>query len=124
MFFEFPKWKYSGAISKLVEHAEEELGLGEGWHDTPTAAAAAVEAQTKQEAADINKSVMDLDMLRTTATQLGITVDGRWGTQKLEDAIKAKIEADGPLVPDAVDPPAPVAPVEPAPEFVPPATEG
>ena len=121
MFFEFPKWKYSGSIARLVEHAEEELGLGDGWHDTPVAAADAAATQVKQEADDTNKAVPDLDTLRVTATSLGITVDGRWGTQRLEDDIKAKILADGPLVPDEADAVDPAAPAEP---IVPAATEG
>lgn len=32
---EFPKWKYKGAESKLVNSAEEEVALGEGWGNAP-----------------------------------------------------------------------------------------
>jgi hypothetical protein len=33
---EYPKWKYQGALGKLVNSAEEEAELGDGWADQPS----------------------------------------------------------------------------------------
>lgn len=37
---EFPKWKYKGAKAKLVQNADEESALGDGWGDQPSDASA------------------------------------------------------------------------------------
>ena len=36
---EYPKWKYQGTQGRLVESADEEAALGEGFADAPTEAA-------------------------------------------------------------------------------------
>lgn len=40
---EFPKWKYRGKESKVVNSPEEEEELGEGWVDSPADAVAVEE---------------------------------------------------------------------------------
>lgn len=93
--FEFPKWKYSVTGGVIVDDAEAEAALGDGWFNFPEDV---VHAQADQAAADNaanEQAIKDLETLRATATELGIAVDGRWGAQKLEDAIKAKIHAGG-----------------------------
>lgn len=79
-----PKWKYSVDGSVMVADEAEEAALGEGWYDFPELVPA-----------DAEETARDVESLRATAATLNITVDKRWGVQRLEDEIKAKIEADG-----------------------------
>jgi hypothetical protein len=37
---EFPKWKYQGTKGVLVNNADEESTLGDGWSDQPSEASA------------------------------------------------------------------------------------
>lgn len=46
-FQEFPKWKYKGAKGVIVNSADEEAALGEGYADAPTEEASAAGADPK-----------------------------------------------------------------------------
>jgi len=100
---EFPKWKYSVTDGVIVENAEEEATLGAGWYNFPEDVAHAAEDKVAADIAAADQAAKDLDSLRLTAGDLGITVDGRWGAQRLEEEIKAKILAGGDF---AAQPPA------------------
>lgn len=92
-FQEFPKWKYSVDGGVIVEDADAETALDAGWFDFPEDVihAQADDAAALQAAAD--QGAQDLLVLRATAKDLGITVDGRWSASRLETEIKSKIEA-------------------------------
>lgn len=76
MFLEFPKWLHApDGSSVLVDNAAEQLALGEGWYDTPTLAEAAAAAAP------------DKDALLAKAKELGLSVDGRWGIDRIAQAI-------------------------------------
>ena len=95
----YPKWKYHQSLTPtVVATPQAETELGEGWYDTPgeleaavRSAAGSVDLATKQAS---EEEMRDLDVLRATANDMGIVVDGRWKAQRLEEEIKAKIEAD------------------------------
>lgn len=98
----YPRWKYKyGQDSVIVDDAEGETDLGAGWFDSPTEASDAAGDAAASEAAASAQAATDLETLRATAVDLGITVDGRWGASRLEDEIKAKIEAEHPPTPEA-----------------------
>lgn len=91
---EYPKWKY-GVTDVIVETKEEEDGLSGKWYDTPTARDDARSASLQSDHDANTLAATDLATLKKTADDLGVTYDGRWGAEKIEAAIKAKIEADG-----------------------------
>jgi hypothetical protein len=90
---EFPKWKYAVDGGVIVEDADAETALGAGWFAFPedVVNAQATGQAALQAAAD--QAAQDLLVLRETAKDLGIAVDGRWSASRLETEIKAKIEA-------------------------------
>lgn len=93
--FEFPKWKYSVTGGVIVEDAEAEAALGDGWFNFPDEVEAAQKAKREAEDEADDLAAKDLETLRTTAKDLGIEVDGRWKEPRLEAEIKAKIESEG-----------------------------
>lgn len=46
-FQEYPKWKYKGAKGVLVNSADEEKALGDGYADAPTEEASAPEVDPR-----------------------------------------------------------------------------
>jgi len=99
--FEFPKWKYSVTGGVIVEDAAAEAALGAGWFDFPGDVAHAEQDKAEADLLAAAQDAKDLEALRATAADLSITVDGRWGAQRLEDEIKAKILANGNAAPEA-----------------------
>ena len=93
--FEFPKWKYSVTGGVIVEDAEAEAALGAGWYNFPDEVEQAKVDTAAADALALEQASKDLESLRAAATDIGITVDGRWGAQRIEDEIKAKILAGG-----------------------------
>lgn len=79
---QFPKWKYAAdGRTLIVDDAESEEALGDGWYDTP---ADIPDPDAEDDAAD-------LDALRAEAEALGIKVDARWKEKRLQEEIaKAK----------------------------------
>jgi hypothetical protein len=96
MFKEYPKWKYAAGKSVIVEDADAEAELGDGWFNFPDEVTDDVADKAKAASLASDEEAKDLESLRTAAADIGITVDGRWGVQRLEDEIKAKILGDGP----------------------------
>jgi hypothetical protein len=91
----YPRWKYSVTGGVIVDDADAEVGLGEGWYNSPEDVVHAAEDKSAADVAAAEQAAKDLESLRTSATDLGLVVDGRWGIQRLEDEIKAKILAGG-----------------------------
>lgn len=58
----------------------------------------------------------ELESLKARATKLGITLDGRWGVEKLREVVNAAIQGDKPV---SEPTPAPVAQATPAPVAAP-----
>lgn len=100
MFQEFPKWKFKGEEAVLVEDAQEELDLGEGWVDSyfeakeiasnPPAPGDPIpepEPEPEDEPVALTK-----EELIAKADELGIEVDKRWGVERIAKAIE---EASG-----------------------------
>lgn len=79
MFQEFPKWKYGeNGESLIVEDAEAEAALGDGWHDTPL---------PPQEASQ-RASLIQL------ATEKGVKFDKRWSDARIRAAIEASLDGE------------------------------
>lgn len=89
MFEEFPKWKYSANAALIVESAEEELELGEGWRDTPwSAQGASVPDHHDDEEAVLKPSGSpEKAELIAQAESLGVQFDKRWSAAKIAKAI-------------------------------------
>lgn len=77
MFQEFPKWKYQGDTSVIVESAEEELALEGEWFDSPLDAKASA-----------GKAPIDRDAMLAMAEEKGIKIDKRWSDEKIAAALK------------------------------------
>lgn len=118
-----PKWKYAVGRAVIVQDEAEEAALDGEWFDLPEHLAAHLEQKARQidedlrlkraskaDADALDKQISDLQSrlddadeeelpdlatLRTTATELGISFDGRTGAKKLAEQIKAAIEAQG-----------------------------
>lgn len=93
---EFPKWKYHvDGASLIVQNADEESDLGEGWHNSPTEVDQALQAEQIRQQDQAREQRIRLDALRESAKEIGLDVDVRWSADDLEDRIKSKIVADG-----------------------------
>lgn len=79
---QYPRWKYGAeGQSAIVNDADEEEALGEGWYDSP----ADVPAPDAEHA--------DIDALRSEAEALGVKVDKRWKAERLAEEIAKVKEA-------------------------------
>jgi hypothetical protein len=77
---EYPKWKYSLTGSCVVNSADEEAALGDGWFDAkPTANDTPARAQPSVQS--------ELDALIAKAQELGIEIDKRWGVKRLRQEV-------------------------------------
>ncbi|MNE04067.1 hypothetical protein D3C80_965900 [compost metagenome] len=116
---EFPKWKYSKGQSIVVDDAEAEEALGEGWFDSPAELLAHLRELARQidnerlsrRALDMDDKALDdqiaklqdpdykepanIDDLRRIAEERGLTYHHKLGIEKLEALIKADIEEKG-----------------------------
>lgn len=74
VFQEFPKWKYheDGIKSQIVDDAEAEEALGDGWHDKPIQPSETSEREA----------------LIQIAIEHGIKIDKRWSNAKIQKAIE------------------------------------
>lgn len=112
---EFPKWTHKGDQSKIVHSREELDALGEGWSDAKHVAPKVyIDADTfqhypkwvgsvlvhsaEEEAAlapaelDIPLAEVDTDeraALIQIAAEKGVTIDKRWGADKIRAALEA-----------------------------------
>jgi hypothetical protein len=79
---QYPRWKYAAdGRSLVVDDADAEEALGEGWYDSP----ADIPDPDAEPEAD------DIDALRAQAEELGVKVDKRWKAERLaEEIAKAK----------------------------------
>lgn len=74
----YPRWKYAAdGRSIVVDDADAEEALGDGWYDSP----ADVPDPDAVPEADA------LDALRAEAEALGVKVDKRWGADRLATEI-------------------------------------
>lgn len=74
----YPRWKYHATKpARIVESAEEEVALGDDWHNTP------------QEAAAEQAEVDERAALLAEADGLGLTIDRRMGNARIKAAIDA-----------------------------------
>jgi hypothetical protein len=74
----FPKWKYAAdGRSLIVDDADAEEALGEGWYDSPA----------NIPDLDAEPDTDDIDALRAQAEELGIEVDKRWKAKRLHEEI-------------------------------------
>lgn len=71
---EYPKWVHHvDGRSKIVNDADEEASLGEGW------------GKVAEKAQSIES---ELDSLIAQAESLGIKIDNRWGVKRLREEIE------------------------------------
>ncbi|MCY1429284.1 hypothetical protein D9M71_451960 [compost metagenome] len=118
-FQSHPKWKYSKNSALIVDDAEAEEALGEGWFDSPEDLNAHLRELARQidnerlarRAVDMDDKALDnqiaklqdpdykepanIDDLRKIAEERGLTYHPRLGVEKLEALIKADIEEKG-----------------------------
>lgn len=115
-----PKWKYSKSGSLMVDDVAAEEALGEGWFDSPCALAQHLADQAKEideerrqrkanamadselddeikrlQGETAGDAPVDIEALRKTATELGLTFHHRTGAATLEQLIKEHIERQG-----------------------------
>lgn len=75
---EFPKWKYhDSGESLVVDDADAETALGEGWHDLP------VEPQ----------ELTRRQVLIGAAEGRSIKIDKRWSDERIQTALDTPTEA-------------------------------
>lgn len=76
-FQEFPKWKYHPQHEPVVvDDADAEKALGDGWGDSPVFVAVAADAPAET-----------VESLRAELDSKGIAYDNRWGIKRLKDAL-------------------------------------
>lgn len=114
-----PKWKYTVGQAVIVQNEEEEAALDGEWFDLPEQlekhleekarkidealrakrSAQAADADLDKQIDDLKKhlgtELPDIETLRATAKDMGLTVHPKAGAQKISDQIKAAIEAKG-----------------------------
>lgn len=103
-FQTYPRWKYSVAGGVIVNDAEAEAALGDGWYNFPDEVEQAAKDKAAADALALEEDSKDLDSLRAAATDIGIVVDGRWKAPRLEQEIKDKILANGPAADAPITP--------------------
>jgi hypothetical protein len=121
-FQSHPKWKYAVGQAVIVQTEEEEAALEGEWFDLPEQLEAhmaekarkideALRLKREQKAGDddIDKKIAelkkdlgnddenlpDIETLRATAAEMGLTVHHAAGAKKISEQIKAAIEAKG-----------------------------
>jgi len=118
-FESHPKWKYSKTAALIVDDAEAEEALGEGWFDSPAELQAHLDEQARQIDEQLRQSraerladkelddeikrlqgeteepKVDIEGLRKIADERGLTYHHKLGADKLEALIKEDIEAKG-----------------------------
>lgn len=114
-----PKWKYAVGQAVIVQNEEEEAALDGEWFDLPEhleahlaekarkidealrlkrsaqAADADLDKQINDLKKDLDEDLPDIETLRATAKDLGLTVHAKSGAKKISEQIKAAIEAKG-----------------------------
>lgn len=122
-FQSHPKWKYAVGQAVIVQDEAEEAALDGEWFDLPEQLEAhlaekarkideALRLKREQKAGDedLDKQIKalkkdlgegddaglpDIETLRATAKEMGLTVHHAAGAKKISDQIKAAIEAKG-----------------------------
>lgn len=85
MYIEFPKWKYhESGDAVVVDDADAETALGDGWHDLPVPP----------------QELSDRQELMAQAAAKGLKIDRRWSDERIKAALAAA-PADGATAPAA-----------------------